>query len=99
VRSSVIGIAAGVLALGIGGVAAQQASELSDSQIRQAIIQESIEAYLATGHPCACPYNVARNGSNCGTRSAYSRPGGAEPLCYPTDVSDGMVADWRRSPR
>lgn len=99
VRSSVIGIAAGVLALGIGGVAAQQAYELSDSQIRQAIIQESIKAYLATGHPCACPYNAARNGSKCGARSAYSRPGGAEPLCYPRDVSDGMVADWRRSPQ
>ena len=59
----------------------------------------SIAAYLATGHPCACPYNLARNGSQCGGRSAYSRPGGAEPLCYPKDVSDGMVTDWRRSHR
>jgi hypothetical protein len=25
-----------------------------DSQIRQQIIQESVDAYLATGHPCAC---------------------------------------------
>jgi hypothetical protein len=70
---------------------------LSDAQAREAIIRESIAAYLATGHPCACPYNFARNGSMCGARSAYSRPGGAEPLCYPKDVSDGMVADWRRS--
>jgi hypothetical protein len=83
VRSSVIGIAAGVLALGIGGAAAQRASELSDSQIRQAIIQESITAYLATGHPCACPYNVARNGSNCGARSAYSRRAGQSPSAIP----------------
>jgi hypothetical protein len=70
---------------------------LSDAKVRDAIIQESIARYHATGHPCACPYNVARNGSQCGGRSAYSRPGGAEPLCYPKDVSDGMVADWRRS--
>jgi hypothetical protein len=69
---------------------------VSDAQIRQAIIQDSIARYQATGHPCACPYNPARNGSRCGGRSAYSRPGGASPLCYPQDVSDGMVADWRR---
>jgi hypothetical protein len=70
---------------------------MTDAQVRDAIIKESVAAYLATGHPCACPYNVARNGSQCGGRSAYSRPGGAAPLCYPRDVSDGMVADWKRS--
>jgi hypothetical protein len=69
---------------------------LTDTQIRQQIIQQSVSAYLATGHPCACPYNSARNGSSCGGRSAYSRPGGAAPLCYPSDVTDGMVADWKR---
>jgi hypothetical protein len=67
-----------------------------DSEVRQQIIQESIANYRATGHPCACPYDTARNGSSCGRRSAYSRPGGAEPLCYPSDVTDGMVADWKR---
>jgi hypothetical protein len=69
---------------------------LTDAQVREAIIKESVAAYMATGHPCACPYNLARNGSQCGGRSAYSRPGGAAPLCYPRDVSDGMVADWKR---
>jgi hypothetical protein len=72
---------------------------MTDAQVREAVIKDSIAAYLATGHPCACPYNLARNGSQCGGRSAYSRPGGAEPLCYPKDVSDGMVTDWRRSHR
>jgi hypothetical protein len=66
-----------------------------DSEIRGQIIQESIADYKATGHPCACPYDTARNGSSCGLRSAYSKPGGAEPLCYPSDVTDGMVADWK----
>jgi hypothetical protein len=70
--------------------------QLDDSQIRQQVIQESVGAYLATGHPCACPYNSARNGSSCGGRSAYSRPGGASPLCYPADVTDGMVVEWKR---
>jgi hypothetical protein len=69
---------------------------LTNDQVRQQMIQDSISAYLGTGHPCACPYNSARNGSSCGSRSAYSRPGGAEPLCYPRDVTDGMVLDWRR---
>jgi hypothetical protein len=96
-RALIIWIAAIIISLGVGGAAAQRASELADVQVRDAIIKESIAAYLATGHPCACPYNLARNGSQCGGRSAYSRPGGAEPLCYPKDVSDGMVADWRRS--
>jgi hypothetical protein len=72
---------------------------LSDVEVREVIIRESIAAYQATGHPCAGPYNIARNGSQCGHRSAYSRPGGAEPLCYPGDVSDGMILDWRRSHR
>lgn len=70
--------------------------EVSDAQVRAEIIKDSIAAYKATGHPCACPEDLARNGSRCGKRSAYSRPGGAAPLCYPTDVTDGMVLDWRK---
>lgn len=31
---------------------------------------------------CECPYDVMRNGRSCGGRSAYSRPGGAQPRCY-----------------
>jgi hypothetical protein len=69
----------------------------SDAEIRQAIIQQSIAAYNATGHPCACPYQTDRAGHSCGRRSAYSRPGGASPLCYPDDVTDSMMADWRRA--
>ena len=78
-------------------VAALQAP--TDDQVRQTIIQDSVAAYLATGHPCACPYNTDRAGHACGRRSAYSRPGGAAPLCYPADVPPAMVVDWRRSHR
>lgn len=66
-----------------------------DAEIRQRIIAESIASYKAAGHSCACPYDSARNGSSCGRRSAYSRPGGAAPLCYPADVTESMVNDWR----
>ncbi len=31
---------------------------------------------------CPCPYSIARDGSTCGARSAYSRSGGASPQCY-----------------
>lgn len=36
-------------------------------------------AYVGT---CDCPYDRMRNGSVCGGRSAYSRPGGRNPQCY-----------------
>lgn len=91
-RSRLLGAAALVTLLVSPALAR---SPLTDDQIRGQLIQESGSAYHATGHPCACPYDSARNGSACGTRSAYSRPGGAEPLCYPKDVTDGMVTDWR----
>lgn len=71
-------------------------SPLTDDQVRQQIIQQSVAAYHATGHPCACPYDSARNGSSCGGRSAYSRPGGAAPVCYPADITAGAVAEWRQ---
>jgi hypothetical protein len=76
------------------GSSALARAPLSDAQVRQAIIKESISGY---GGSCPCPYNKAKNGSNCGGRSAYSRGGGAAPLCYSKDVTDGMVADWRQT--
>jgi len=82
----------GMLTAGLAGVR----EPLSDAQVRETIIRESIAGYQATGYPRACPYNLTRNGSSCGGRSAYSRLGGASPFCYPKDVSDGMIASWRR---
>jgi hypothetical protein len=75
------------------GSSALARAPLSDAQVRQTIIKESIAGYSGS---CPCPYNKARNASNCGGRSAYSRGGGAAPLCYSKDVTDEMVADWRR---
>jgi hypothetical protein len=70
----------------------EKPKKLSDAQIKQILIEESIAAYSGN---CPCPYNAARNGSRCGRRSAYSRAGGAEPLCYPKDVSTEMVEAYR----
>jgi len=64
----------------------------SDEAIKKEIIQQSIQAYSGN---CPCTYNTARNGSRCGKRSAYNRVGGAAPLCYPEDVSDRMVKEFK----
>jgi hypothetical protein len=68
---------------------------LTDQQIAAIIVKESREAYYRTGHPCACPNDLARNGSRCGRRSGYSRPGGVEPYCYVTDVPKQKIEAYR----
>jgi hypothetical protein len=82
------------LVLFMSASALAQAS-LSDKQIAELIVRESRQAYNATGHPCACPADLARNGSRCGGRSAYSRPGGASPKCYVSDVTAAEIAAYR----
>jgi hypothetical protein len=69
--------------------------QLTDQQIGEIRVRESREAYYRTGHPCACPEDLARNGTRCGKRSAYSRPGGAEPYCYVTDVPAWEIGRYR----
>ena len=66
---------------------------MTDAQMRQAVIQESLASYPG---PCPCPYNVARNGSQCGGRSAYSKPGGYSPICYESQVTQEMIRAYRR---
>jgi hypothetical protein len=63
--------------------------------VRDQIIKESIAAYQETGRPCACPFNTMADGKQCGDFSAYSKPGAAAPLCYPKDVSEAAVREWR----
>ena len=65
---------------------------LTVSEIKQRIIKESIESYPGN---CPCPYNYASNGSSCGGRSAYSREGGYEPICYPKDVTPQMIKEYK----
>jgi hypothetical protein len=69
------------------------AADLSDAQIRDLIIRQSIATYPRN---CPCPYNLDRAGRRCGARSAYSKPRGRAPLCYAGDVSERMVAEFRR---
>ena len=64
------------------------------TEIKDLLIRQSITAYSGN---CPCPYNRDNAGRRCGRRSAYSRPGGATPLCFPSDVRDAAVAAYRRS--
>jgi hypothetical protein len=66
----------------------------SDQDIAQSIVHECLAIYHQR-RPCACPEDRAGDGSLCGRRSAYNRPGGAEPKCYVGDVSAGEIADYR----
>lgn len=66
---------------------------LSDAEVAKRIIAESIASYPG---PCACPFNTTRNGSSCGRRSAYSKPGGYSPICYPEDVTPAHIKEYRR---
>ena len=84
-------LAAGLVVAG-GGAAGQSA--LSDSQVRERIIAESVATYPGR---CPCPWNRASNGSKCGGRSAWSKPGGRNPICYPEEVTPDMIAEWRAS--
>jgi hypothetical protein len=72
-------------------------SVLTAAAIAAIIVQASRDQYHASGRPCACPDDSARNGSACGGRSAYSRPGSAAPLCYPSDVPAAMIETYKKS--
>lgn len=58
---------------------------------KRQMIQQSIQRYPGN---CPCPYNRASNGSRCGGRSAWSRPGGRSPICFAEDITDSMVRSW-----
>mgnify|MGYP001250573045 FL=1 len=63
------------------------------SQSTEELIKESISSYSGK---CPCPYSVMSNGKKCGNKSAYSRPGGQQPLCYPADIRKQISHDSLR---
>lgn len=86
-------LAAFILATLLATAPAPANTKLTDSQIKALLIQKSISSYPGT---CPCPYSVNRAGHRCGKRSAYSKPGGRTPLCYPSDVTQKMIEDYRK---
>lgn len=69
---------------------------VSDQEIKKQIVEESIASYPGR---CPCPYNVMRNGSSCGGRSAWSRKGGYAPICYDREVTKEMVSRRKEQDR
>lgn len=65
---------------------------LTNAQVVRLLIKESIDQYPGN---CPCPDYADSAGRRCGGRSAWSRDGGYAPLCYRSDVSPQMIADWR----
>lgn len=70
---------------------------LTAAAIIAILIQASRDQYHATGHPCACPDDLMRNGRRCGGNSAHSRAGGAAPLCSATDITAEMIEAYRKT--
>ena len=64
----------------------------TDAQIQAILIERSLASF---GGSCACPYSIDQAGQRCGSTSAYDRPGRRSLLCYPSDVTAKMVADYR----
>ena len=58
-------------------------SNHGQTQTPEQMIRESIANYPGK---CPCPYSLMSNGHKCGKRSAYSKPGGYQPLCYVSDI-------------
>lgn len=64
----------------------------TDAEVKKLVMRDSISRYLGN---CPCPYSIDRAGRRCGSRSAYSKPSGASPLCYDRDVTPQMVKAYR----
>ncbi|HYI72180.1 MAG TPA: hypothetical protein VEX87_20650 [Skermanella sp.] len=76
----------------LAATAAAVSEEMSDAKIRSILVRESIAQYSGN---CPCPENYTSNGRRCGRMSAWSKAGGEAPFCYPDDVLDDDIADFR----
>jgi hypothetical protein len=66
---------------------------LSDDRVRQRIMQESQAGYSGR---CVCQYQTKdSHGRSCKGRHEAMKalPG---PVCYPNQVTDEMLSDWRQ---
>lgn len=77
------------------------ASALTNAQIKQKLIEHSINAYLSTYAVCPCPYSKDKHGAPCGDNNAWSLDkkyaASHSVYCYPNDVSDRAVQEYRDS--
>lgn len=70
----------------------KQAKAAAAQPGRSHVIGEIIEASMRSySGSCPCPENRDRAGRRCGGRSAWSRAGGARPICYASEVTEAMI--------
>lgn len=74
-----------------------RAHQITEAEITQILIEQSVSSYLNSVGNCPCPYNRDRAGRSCGKRSAWSRAGGYAPLCYPDDVTSDMIQRYNNT--
>lgn len=79
------------LALSVSTSAQKFTCTIPIPTLKDQMIRESTARYQGS---CPCPYFRDRAGRSCGRRSAWSRPGGASPLCYPEDITADMVREF-----
>ncbi len=68
------------------------AGEMTDGQVRERIVEESADAHAGS---CACPEDYDAVGRACGARSDQGKPGGDKVVCYPHEISDEQVREYR----
>ena len=74
-------------------VTPQALEQLSETQIRQQIIQQSQALYPGR---CVCPYQTQdTNGRSCKGRHEIIK-NLPQPICYPHQVTRAMMDDWQR---
>jgi hypothetical protein len=76
----------------IGSSFAIADDKISDDEIKTVLIQLSIQAY---GGECPCPYSKSPKGGQCGLNSAYAKIDRFATLCYPSNVTQKMIKEYR----
>ena len=66
--------------------------KISDDEIKTVLIQQSIQAF---GGECPCPYSKSPKGVQCGLNSAYAKIDRFATLCYPSNVTQKMIKEYR----
>ena len=65
---------------------------MTDEEIIQTIIYQSIASYPGTSVP---PYYRFNNGSRCGNQGAYSKISGCYTICLKRDVTREIIDKFR----
>jgi hypothetical protein len=91
-KKAVCAVIAACCAVLLATASRSDTPRLTDAQIRQLIVEASVLSYPGN---CPCPYNVDSAGRRCGARSAFDRAGGYSPICFPAQISDEQVREYR----